>query len=254
MSASDLRRFNGLRLDETLDSGRTVIVYAEIAEEDPALESRLLGLLSPPERDSAARFVFARHRWTYVAAHALLHRCLEAVIRRPACFAQGPFGKPELLRRDGEPALRFSLSHTKDLVAVALCLEHEIGVDAEAIDLGLDGLPLAERFFSAQETDGLARLRDDDRARQFFAIWTMKEAVAKAVGLGLALPLDSFTVTPAPLHVAFHGEPAEDGERWWFDRRMLPGHSLAVAVRHQSERMEIREKALWRAVKPAELA
>jgi 4'-phosphopantetheinyl transferase len=48
----------------------------------------------------------------------------------------------------------------------------------------------------------LHSLRNDLREQAFFACWTRKEALAKAEGKGLALPLCRFEVTLAP------GEPA----------------------------------------------
>ena len=85
---------------------------------------------------------------------------------------------------DGVIAPHFSLSHTKDAVAVAVCKNARIGVDVQS-ESGFDAdkmMRVAKRFFSDGE---LARLdRAQDFTRDFLKIWTCKEAVSKLYGTG----------------------------------------------------------------------
>jgi 4'-phosphopantetheinyl transferase len=84
----------------------------------------------------------------------------------------------------------FSVSHSGELGLIAIAEPgRRIGVDVEQLRPDRDVRALAERFFHPEEAAGIG----DDRAA-FYRCWTRKEAVVKALGLGLAHPLDSFVV------------------------------------------------------------
>ena len=54
---------------------------------------------------------------------------------------------------------------------------------------------LARRFFSASESTALQSIPASERVPAFFRCWTRKEAFIKALGDGLAFPLDGFAVS-----------------------------------------------------------
>lgn len=168
----------------------------------------LEALLDDDERARAARFHFDADRRSYVGAHALLRAMLS---RRAGAkpqdwrFAAGEHGKPYLF---GAPCdLRFNLSHTRGAAAVAVAEGIEVGVDAERGDRPHD-IKVAERFFAREEITLLRAAEADASATTFFSIWTLKEAVIKAMGLGLAFPLDSFAVSLAPPRVTMREKNA----------------------------------------------
>lgn len=84
----------------------------------------------------------------------------------------------------------FSISHTADKVIVALAENVKIGVDVELKSKGT--LLLAERFFCEGEVEWLKEQNDLQEA--FTYIWTRKEALVKAAGTGIRMPLKSFSV------------------------------------------------------------
>ncbi len=93
---------------------------------------------------------------------------------------------------DGKPSLsfppsnwQFNLSHSHDWVALALCKGASIGIDIESYRRRNNLAGIARRFFSAQENAQLEKCRKAEWLDYFFAVWTLKEAHAKALGCGL---------------------------------------------------------------------
>lgn len=150
-------------------------------------------VLSPDEHEHAQRLRFRDDARDYALAHALLRRELSrGSSTAPAAwsFDRGAHGKPFLVGR-GAAAPAFSLSHTRGMVTCAVAPpEVAVGVDVEANQRDLDAARLAKRFFAAAEVAALATLPERARRERFYDLWTVKEAVVKAVGLALppALP------------------------------------------------------------------
>jgi 4'-phosphopantetheinyl transferase len=62
----------------------------------------------------------------------------------------------------------------------------EIGVDIEFVDTDLDVVSVAPSVLPAAEVERMRSLPRDVQAAIFFAAWTRKEAVLKAMGDGLS--------------------------------------------------------------------
>ena len=117
-------------------------------------------------------------------------------------FKTGPHGKPYLSDDFNDSGIKFNMSDSRDLAMIALAHGREIGVDLEYIRPLPDAEQIAKRYFSSLESGILLSLPAGQRQKAFFNCWTRKEAYLKALGDGLARPLDQFDVTLAP------GEPA----------------------------------------------
>jgi len=80
----------------------------------------------------------------------------------------------------------FNISHSGDCVVCALCTEGRVGIDIEEIR------PIDLSDFKAQMTPGQWEtvMRAKNRLEAFFSLWTQKEALIKADGRGLLIPLD----------------------------------------------------------------
>jgi len=173
-------------------------------------------LLDAEERERAARFVFAVDRDLFRFSHILLRTLLGAYTGERAealRLSRTSRGKPFL---PDHPAIAFSLSHSAEVVLVAIGRERALGVDVERVRDDFATAELATRFFSADETEALAKVPPESRASAFFACWTRKEAYVKARGEGLSIPLSSFSVTLAPGDEAALLRTAEpdDAGRW----------------------------------------
>jgi 4'-phosphopantetheinyl transferase len=199
-----------------------------------AARTRLEAFLSAEERARAERLVRPRDRSRFVCAHGLLRVVLSAYLGRRAAAVElekGPGGKPRLA---GGAAPHFNLAHSGSIALVAVSGDHEVGVDVERIREVGDLDALAARCFSPAERAQFEAMDASVRLEAFFAGWTRKEAFLKAVGDGLARPLDSFDVTLAPGAPArlLRAEGVAGGAEGYVLSavRPAPGYVGAVAV------------------------
>jgi 4'-phosphopantetheinyl transferase len=214
------------------DLAEGIAVRALRLEVDREAELRLAALLSDDERDRASRFVFDHLRRAYVAARGALRVQLGRYLHTdPASivFAYGANGKPRL----ASGGLHFNLSHSAGIAVYAFTWGCEVGVDVERTRAIEDSADIARRFFCQEEALELERLGPEARDVGFFQCWTRKEAYIKALGEGLAAPLDSFrvTLTPGvPAQFVDIGGRQEETARWnLHDLRLAPGFAAALA-------------------------
>ena len=194
-----------------------------------------------------ARFVFERDRRSFLITRALVRTTLSRYAAVPPAewaFIANVHGRPEILDRPrGVPDLRFNLSHTEGLIACAVTIGREVGVDVEHVQRRLTH-DIADRFFAPREVQDLKALPADEQPKAFFDYWTLKEAYIKARGFGLALPLADFAfqLSPAaPPRISFEPSLDDDPATWQFAQDWpTPTHRLAVAVRRDGADLPIR--------------
>jgi len=200
---------------------------------DPAEHDLLQQTLSADERERAARFRFEQHRNAFVTARGMLRRILSWYTGTPPealAFVYGDRGKPAL----PDSGFHFNLSHSGDLALYALARESRLGVDIEHIHRVADAEGIAKRFFSAGEYSALMALDPAQREQAFFRCWTRKESYIKALGDGLAAPLDRFQVALAPgqppSFIEIDGDPQAAREWSLFDLTPAEGYVAAIAA------------------------
>jgi 4'-phosphopantetheinyl transferase len=162
--------------------------------------------LEPAERKRASRFRSRADRDSFVQRRAALRMLLGGylgVAPRDVTFTVNAFGKPSVVASHGSAGLSFNSSHSGTVALIAVARAGRLGIDVEQLRLLPDADGIAARFFSPGESAALAALQPPDRVAGFFNAWTRKEALTKAVGGGLSIPLDSFEVSLRPR------EPAE---------------------------------------------
>lgn len=139
-------------------------------------------LLDPVEQERMQRFRFAVDRERFILGHGLLRTLLGHYLERdPALIrmARGPFGKPFLERKD----LHFNLSDTKDALLIAFASGIELGADIETMAREVDHRAVSEHYFTAPEIRAIEAA--EEPKRRFLELWTRKEAVLKASGVGI---------------------------------------------------------------------
>lgn len=124
---------------------------------------------------------------------ALGRELVRSVLGRVKIFAPTPDDKPRIL---GGPD--FSIAHAGKLVVAAIALDPdlEVGIDVEQVDPRRRVDEIAEAALDDESAEELRQLPPDQRVERFTTWWVRIEAVAKATGAGLTLPIDP---TPPPL-------------------------------------------------------
>ena len=183
----------------TLKAGSVQLLATRLPAGAPAADA--IALLSAAERERAGRLVAPVHQGAFIAGRAFLRRvlaCYARVAPGEIVFETGTSGKPRLGAGQASGAIAFSFSRTRGLALVGVTAGAPLGVDVEQVRAFDDFQGVARRFFAPGEHRALGRLPPRSRLRGFFECWTRKEAVVKALGVGLSVPLDSFEVTFGP--------------------------------------------------------
>ena len=163
------------------------------ALEDPARFFDAYAAVPASRREKVDRLRSPAAKRCSLAAGLLLRQALEAAGVAPEDMelSEGEHGKPFLLRR---PDVQFSLSHSGDRV-MCVTADRPVGCDVQAT--APRDLRLARRFFTEEECRFIfAQESEAARYAAFFRVWTLKESFLKCVGLGLAFPMDAFSLYP----------------------------------------------------------
>jgi 4'-phosphopantetheinyl transferase len=174
------------------------------------------------------RFLTGRVLAKTVAAERL-GLAAEAVKFDATCEDCGkPHGRPRVPGAD----LTLSISHSGDLIGVAATPSVPVGLDVETAGRKADE-GLIEYALSPAEAAHLTGLDPEEKAAAFFVYWTRKEAVMKATGKGLRIPLKSITFSryDEPARLVSSADPALDpaGTRL-VDLKAADGYRAAIAV------------------------
>ncbi len=176
-----------------LGEGEVVFAFVPLDHEPGPAEH---ALIDAEERARSERFVYPADRRRYVVAHAALRQFLAATLGIAADavrYAGAALGKPRL-RSAGADGPFFNMSHSGEFALLAATRCGPLGVDLEAQREVALLAEVAAKNFSAAECRQLFDLPPADHAGAFLRCWTRKEALIKADGRGLSLPLDSFDV------------------------------------------------------------
>jgi 4'-phosphopantetheinyl transferase len=206
-----------------------LVLYCPVPGSYPLIRE-LSELLSDDERSKAARFVFDDDRRLYVAAHALLtHSLWCATGRTDTQFRVNRFGKPEIVETGGGSAVNFNISHSGALAVCSLSARFEVGVDVEEVDESRSFEEVVETQFTPYEQDKLSAYGGAARANAFFRFWTLKEALVKALGVGLeGMNRYGFDLDPPSLAVT--EKPHEALAVHVEQRLLMSSHWVSLAV------------------------
>ncbi len=154
----------------------------------------LLALLTEADAAAVRRFALPELRDRALLRRAFVRVALGQELRvapREVPLEKGRRGKPQLA---GHPRIGVSLSHTDDVVLLAVTHGRLVGVDVERVAAEIDPDLLAPTVLHREEARAIGRLGGDLRKRAFLRIWCRKEAALKVSGIGLLDDLTELSV------------------------------------------------------------
>lgn len=169
-----------------------------------------MDLITQERRARTERYHKPENRAESLAAGLLLRHALGDAAE---ALQRNPQGKPCL---PGGPC--FNLSHSGEYAILGVSRQ-PLGVDIERIRAYDERA--ARRCFTGPELDWL---REEGGEKPFFRLWTAKESVMKATGLGFSMAPGGFSVLPAE-----DGPHEIEGRCWYLRWGSLPGHVICTA-------------------------
>jgi 4'-phosphopantetheinyl transferase len=228
--------------------GADVLVHVWVQSIEAARPRRheLERVLTEDERARMARFRREADALRFLVGRATLRMTMaDALGIEPTAVVLevGEYGK--LVTVGGPHA---NVSHSGDVVIVALCADAEIGVDVEEIVAAHADATDLDAFFSPAEVRELLTYPREQRVEAFFHIWTTKEALIKAAATGLSLSLQSFDVSIDPRQppALLAARCAELSSHICLAAIDVPsGYAAVLAVFAPACRIEYREMVGW---------
>jgi 4'-phosphopantetheinyl transferase len=151
----------------------------------------LFSLLSEYEKEASKKYRLIRDRQKFIVSKAIRRNILSKYLEldpQTLSFFINDFKKPYII---SEEALYFSVSYSGQYIAMAFHSK-EIGLDIEILSNLFDYETILGQVFSKDER--LSINEAPERTKQFYTLWTRKEALIKATSQGID---DYFTDIPS---------------------------------------------------------
>jgi 4'-phosphopantetheinyl transferase len=215
-----------------------------IRTDEPCDLQALGKILSAEERTKAERYRFERDRRRSIVRRASLRRIVAGYVGVSPIeltFRYGPQGKPTLDVPFCDSRIEFNLSFSDEL-AVCAVGRQPLGADLEHYRTVENASLVARHFFTPAEI--ALQNAADEADRVFLRHWTRKEALIKATGSGLSVPLNSCDVSWLPDETAHRVSLPDAAGRLttWFLRDLSLGPDWLAALATALPNTQIR----WR--------
>ena len=204
-----------------LQAGQVDVWLASLSNVSSSEAFAYLQLLSEPEQAQWQRFKVEDARLQYLVTRALVRTTLSRYADVPARtwqFETNAYGCPHISQPQASRNLRFNLSNTTGLVACAVSMDCEIGIDVENITRTVDADAVAPSVFAPAELADFREAGLEDRRDRFFSYWTLKEFLHQSTRHG-TIPSTRRVLVRARRHISAsmrHGP--------------MPRHSRPVAL------------------------
>ena len=178
------------------ETGSSAVIHVDLTPH-AARSVAALAWLDQAERERWHRYRYAHPRREFGLCRAALRATL---CHRLGCdnhelaFETVQHGKPVALVRGRPAPISFNVSHSGSHGLIALAPEGRIGVDVEERRARPDPDGPIRTVFAPAERAELAAAHGTSKVDLFFALWTMKEALIKALGIGFSIDTSTFEI------------------------------------------------------------
>lgn len=153
------------------------------------------------------------------------------VLLKKVCSLHGVSDYLISLSEHGKPQIDgfyFNLSHSGNMVLCAVS-ENPVGCDIEKIENPT--LRIAKRFFTEKENKYLEKIEENNKAEEFFRLWTMKEAYVKMTGEGLTCSLKEFEIRIQDEIKVYRDQKLQN---CYMKEYFIPGYKVSVCAQEAS--------------------
>ena len=150
-------------------------------------------ILSTDERERAARIIDPLRRGRFRSARFVLRNILSLYNYLPPEeieLSYGKYGKPFIEQKALKCSISFNITHSTNLMLVALSNSCQIGIDLEKEHSITTKEWIIKQYFSQEDNYFFRHLPGEERLSAFLLLWTLKEAHAKALGSGFGAAPD----------------------------------------------------------------
>jgi len=193
--------------------------------------ARLSRVLSEEEWRRAAAIGVPEARRRFVLARGTVRCVLGGVIDvapERVRFRYGGRGKPALLGA-GSRSVHFNAAHSGGLVLVAIARDREVGVDVELVRHVPGGRRIAARFLPERVCSRLGGASGSFEDEALLRWWTIREAHAKATGMGIGASRGLLSVTRTVAGLMSVSQSVRAPARW-FGRELRPAAGYVASV------------------------
>jgi phosphopantetheinyl transferase len=186
--------------------------------------------LTPQEDARAALIVCKKLRVKFIINRGILRwLCSQLLDKMPTSivFDVNMHGKPFLPQQINKQDLHFNLSHSKNYAMFAFTIGRDIGIDLEDCDREIS-MRTARLFLSSSELRKLSELPKGIQRDAYLKLWTKKEAISKALGLGFAMNFKEIDVGLSDASF----EKRKIGSQWidFFDLSLAKKYFASLAI------------------------
>ena len=180
-------------------TGSTAVFQVDLTPH-AAREQAAVAWLDKQERVRWRRYPYARPRREFALCRTALRALLCGRLdchNDELAFGAAQYGKPFALVNGVPVPISFNVSHSGAHGLIAFAAAGRIGVDVEERVTRRDLDDISQTVFTPGEREALAATSGERKVHLFFSLWTLKEALIKALGTGFSLDPSRFEIPSA---------------------------------------------------------